>query len=136
MSAGVDWTLCANTLEDMFKGKPARLAMGQLDAVAGQDRVALVRQGGDQMRQALGGNPLSGRLMQLDTGGLAVQSMATNSLILPSLMRTSAMSIWKYPIRQGLHFFFGLSPATSGRRLIPWRRGNDRVRCGGAGCSA
>ena len=38
-----DRRLCANTLEDMFKGKPVRLAMGQLDAVVGQDRVALVR---------------------------------------------------------------------------------------------
>ena len=125
MSAGVAWTLCANTLEDGFKGKPVRLAMGQLDAVAGQDRIALVRQGGDQMRQALGGNPLSGRLMQLDTGDLAVRSMAAK-----------AMSIWKYPIGQGLRFFFGLSPATSDRRLIPSRRGNDRVRCEGVGCGA
>ena len=52
--------------------------------------------------------------------------MATNSLILPSPVRSSAMSICNYPIGYRLNVFFGLSLSPSGRRLIPWR---CRQRC-------
>lgn len=62
----------AHTVEDVFEGKPVPLAMGELDVVVGQDRVAPVprRRGRDQMTQELGGNPLYRALMQFDTGEL------------------------------------------------------------------
>ena len=63
-----DLMVCANTIEDVFEGKPILLAIGELDAVIGQDGVDPVRHSINQVAQELGGNPFSRTLMQFDIG--------------------------------------------------------------------
>ena len=62
--------VCANTVEDVFEGKPVLLTIGELNAVIGQDRVDPVRHSSDQVAQELGGNHFSRTLMQFDIGEL------------------------------------------------------------------
>lgn len=51
---------------------------------------------------------------------LPVLSIAANMRSLPSSVRTSAMSMWKYPIGSSLNFFFGSIPFfMSGKREMP-----------------
>ncbi len=59
----VDGVLPANTAEGVFEGEPVLLAVGELDAVIGQDRMDLVRHRCDQIAQELGGDHLARSLM-------------------------------------------------------------------------
>lgn len=67
--------------------------------------------------------------------------MATNKYSFPSSARTSAISMWQYPIGYRLNcFFLGLSPPTSGSQLMLWRCKHrckaDLVRCRSIACKA
>ena len=62
------------------------------------------------------------------TANLLVRSRAKNRYHIPSLVRTSAMSIWKYPREERLNFCrLGLSPSISGSRDVPCRRPGSGV---------
>ena len=84
-----DLMVCANTIEDVFEGKPVLLAIGELDAVVGQDGVdpAAIRLRGNWAAIIFPARSCNSTQASLD-----VRSMATNSLILPAPVRGPAMS--------------------------------------------
>jgi hypothetical protein len=95
-----------NTAEHASYDGPFDLANSQataawyreVDTVIDENRMDLVGHGRDKIAKELGGNPGGCFLMQLDKGEFDVRSLATKKWSLPSLVRTSAMSMWKKPI--------------------------------------
>ncbi len=71
---------------------------GEPDAIIGQDRVDVIRNGFEQMFKELPGCLAVGLVYELSDANLPVRSMAANSYSLPSAVWTSAMYMWKPPI--------------------------------------
>ena len=135
-----DLMVCAHTVEDVFEGKPILLAIGEPDAIVGQDRVDSIRYGSDQMTQELGGNHLSRALMQFDIGELGCPVDGDKQ---PEFTFAGAQFgdvDMKISDRIALECLLWLVPFTLRQAVVPWRCkqrcSEDRVRCGIVGCSA
>jgi hypothetical protein len=86
--------LGTDAIEDVREGIGILLAVGELDAIFGQDDVDVVGDCCDQIPQELRCLHLAGTLDQTKAN-LLVRSIATNRDSLPSSVLTCAMSMWK-----------------------------------------
>lgn len=114
--------------------------IAELRAVVGQNGVNLVRDGSDQGFEKGSGGPDVGRPVQLDEGELRGPVHRHEQMQLALLDANLGEVDMKVADRVGLEWLAGLSPPTSGSRLIPWRCRQrckeERVRCGIVACRA
>jgi hypothetical protein len=114
-------------------------------AVVGEDRVDAIGHRLDQTTEEVGSDPAGRLLVQLRKGQLRGTVVGDEEVKLAVLgadlgPRSAPGSMWKKPMGQLLKAFLGLSPSTSGRRLMWWRCrqrcSDDRVKSGIVACSA
>lgn len=120
---------------DVFRRPAIAGRIGEVCAVIGEHRVDAARHSGSEVAQQVRGDPTGGFFVQLEEGELRGPVDRDQQVELALLGSHLGQIDVEVPMGYAFHFArTGLSPSTSGNRLMPWcfrqRCGEARVRCG------